>query len=240
MNVLVAGASGATGRLLVTQLLNAGHQVKIIVRMTSNIPGEWQQHSQVNIIRTADITAIPVQEMAEYLRGCQAVALCLGHTMSFKGIYGKPTRLVTHVVQLLCAAITQNAPEKPVRVVLMNTAGNSNRDLNEPVSFTHKLVIGLLRLLLPPHADNEQAADYLRVKTGKQHPFIEWVALRPDTLINQEAVTPFSLHASPVRSALFNAGQTSRINVAHCMCRLITDDTLWHQWKGQMPVIYNS
>ena len=49
----------------------------------------------------------------------------------------------------------------------MNTTGNRNRDLNEPISLAQKCVIGLLRLLLPPHADNEDAADYLRTKIGQ-------------------------------------------------------------------------
>jgi hypothetical protein len=27
--------------------------------------------------------------------------------------------------------------------------------------------------------------------------------------------------------------------VGHFMADLITEDALWQQWKGQMPVIYN-
>jgi hypothetical protein len=30
------------------------------------------------------------------------------------------------------------------------------------------------------------------------------------------------------------SGSTSRINVAHFMARLITDDDLWTRWQGQM------
>jgi hypothetical protein len=41
------------------------------------------------------------------------------------------------------------------------------------------------------------------------------------------------------RSALFDPGVTSRINVAHFMADLITDEDEWKKWKGQMPVIYN-
>jgi L-rhamnose mutarotase len=100
-------------------------------------------------------------------------------------------------------------------------------------------VIALLRLLLPPHPDNEKAADFLRVNIGQRNPYIEWCAVRPDTLINEENVTGYSLHISPTRSALFNPGKTSRINVGHFMARLILDDDIWNKWKGQMPVIYN-
>jgi hypothetical protein len=100
-------------------------------------------------------------------------------------------------------------------------------------------VIGLLRLLLPPHADNEEAADYLRTEIGRKHPAVEWAAVRPDSLINEDTVTEYELFVSPTRSAIFDAGKTSRINVAHFMADLITDSHSWKKWMGQMPVIYN-
>jgi hypothetical protein len=63
--------------------------------------------------------------------------------------------------------------------------------------------------------------------------------VRPDNLINEDKVTEYVLFPSPVRSAIFDAGKTSRINVGHFMASLITNDNLWSNWKGQMPVIYN-
>jgi len=121
----------------------------------------------------------------------------------------------------------------------MNTAGNSNRDLAEPVSFAQKCVIGMLRIALPPHADDEDAADYLRSVVGPDAKAIEWVAVRPDNLANESAVSKYDVFPSPTRSAIFNAGKTSRINVAHFMAELISGDGIWTQWNGQMPVIYN-
>lgn len=121
----------------------------------------------------------------------------------------------------------------------MNTAGNSNRDLHERISFGQRCAIGLVRLLLPPHVDNEDAADYLRTKIGQDDEAIQWVVVRPDALINENQVTAYEVHPSPTRSALFNPGKTSRINVAHFMAELITDEEAWNGWKGQMPVIYN-
>ena len=238
MTTLVVGASGATGKLLVDQLLKSGQRVKVIVRSTSNIPDFWSSDDKVTIIKQG-ITQISVDEMAKHLSDCQAVASCLGHNLTWKGIFGKPKKLVTDTVRLLCEAILKNTPEKPIKFVLMNTAGNSNRDLGEPISFGEKIVIGLLRLLLPPHPDNEKAADYLRITIGQKNPYIEWVAVRPDSLVNEEKVTEYSLHISPTSSAIFNPGKTSRINVGHFMARLITEDDIRNKWKGQMPVIYN-
>ena len=63
--------------------------------------------------------------------------------------------------------------------------------------------------------------------------------MRPDGLIDEDAVTEYDVHPSPIRSAIFDAGQVSRINVAHFMAELITNDETWQTWKGQMPVIYS-
>jgi nucleoside-diphosphate-sugar epimerase len=238
MKVLVAGASGATGRQLVEQLLNGKHQVKIIVRTPENLPESWKNHQQLQVI-SASILDLSHQELKELISDYDAVVSCLGHNLTFKGIYGKPRKLVTDATSRLCEAIKAHRPKSPIKFVLMNSSGNSNRDLNEPISLAQKGVIGLLRLLLPPHADNEQAADYLRTQIGQNDAFIEWVAVRPDGLINEDTVTDYEIYPSPIRSAIFDAGKVSRINVAHFMARLIEDNRLWHTWKGQMPVIYS-
>jgi len=166
---------------------------------------------------------------------------------AFRSVFRKPFLQPAHVLAqfafhylcvYLCGA-DAGIPQDPVRLVLMNTAGNRNRDLNEPVSMGQRMVTGLLRLFLPPHADNEKAADYLRKEIGQNNVHLEWVVVRPDSLIDGEQVTEYVLHPSPTRSAMFNPGKTSRIQVAHFMARLILDDKLWDTWQGQMPVIYN-
>lgn len=57
---------------------------------------------------------------------------------------------------------------------------------------------------------------------------------------NADVVTEYNEHPSPTRSAIFNPGATSRINVAHFMARLLTEEATWNMWRGQMPVIYNA
>lgn len=238
MTILVVGASGATGRQLIEQLLIQGHNVKALVRSPEKLPESWKSNERVNII-SASLLDLSNTEMMEMTLGCHSIASCLGHNMNWKGIYGQPRKLVTDAARRLCKAIEANKPERPIKYVLMNTTGNNNRDLNEPISFSQKCVIGLLRLLLPPHVDNEKAADYLRTQVGQNNQFIEWVAVRPDGLIDDNGVTDYEIHPSPIRSAIFNAGKTSRINVGHFMASLISENSLWNKWKGQMPVIYN-
>lgn len=234
----MVGASGATGRLLVEQLLERGQHVKIIVRSTENLPDKVTNHDNLSVIQ-ASILNLSDIEMAEHARGCDALASCLGHNLSFKGMFGPPHRLVTNATRRLCQAVKANKPKEPVKFVLMNTTGNRNRDLNEHISFGQKCVMGLIRLLLPPHADNEHAADYLRTQIGQVAKEIEWAVVRPDGLIDETETTKFEVYSSPIRSAIFDAGVTSRINVGCFMADLISDNETWNAWKGQMPVIYN-
>ena len=239
MTTLVVGASGATGMNLVEQLLILEQKVKVIVRSPEKLPESWKANDRLSIIK-ANISEITEVEMVEYLKDCDSVASCLGHNINLKGIFGKPRRLVTDAVSLICESIKKNAANKPTKFVLMNTSGNSNRDLEEHISMGQRLVIGLIRILLPPHIDNEKAADYLRVNVSQNDNFIEWVAVRPDGLVNEDEVTKYELHASPIRSAIFEAGSISRINVGNFMARLIVENELWNKWKGQMPVMYST
>lgn len=238
MTTLVIGATGATGRLLVQQLLDRGQHVKAVVRVADRLPEELRNHDRLSLV-VGNILDLNDTEIVEHLEGCRAVVSCLGHNLSVKGIFGHPRRLVTDSIQRLCTAIQTNPDSRPIKCLLMNTAGNSNRDLNEPISFGQKVIIGLLRLLVPPHVDNEKAADYLRTKIGQDHKAVEWSAVRPDSLTNEQKVSEYEVHASPTRSAIFNPGVTSRINVAHFMADLVTDADTWNMWKGQMPVVYN-
>jgi nucleoside-diphosphate-sugar epimerase len=238
MTILVVGASGATGRLLMEDLLNGGQRVRAVVRSPEKVPKTLRNHHLLSIVH-ASILDLSDDEMTQHVSGCTSLALCLGHNMSFKGIYGSPRRLVADATRRLCEAVRATRPHHPVRFVLMNTAGNRNRDLGEPISFGQRCAVGLIRLLLPPHMDNEKAADYLRANVSQNDSAIEWVVVRPDTLVNENSVTEYEVHPSPTRSAIFNAGKTSRINVARFMADLITSDDTWRKWQGQMPVIYN-
>jgi len=239
ITVLVVGASGATGRLLVEELLDCGQDVKIIVRSKNNIPESIRNHINVSIIQ-ASILDLSISELNRYVKGCNAIVSCLGHNLSFKGIFGKPRRLVTDATKRLCTAIKVGEPESTVKYILMNTVGNRNRDLNEKISFAERCVIWLLRILLPPHIDNEEAADFLRMGIGQNDNTIKWVVVRPSSLINEEDVSDYKTYTSPTRSAIFNDGKVSRVNVAAFMSKLVTDQNLWEKWKGQMPVIYKS
>lgn len=238
MKILVAGATGATGSRLVDSLLNRNHHVKVIVRSPERFRSKVESHANLEVVG-ASLLELTDEEMAELVAGCDAAVSCLGHNITFKGMYGHPRKLVTDAVRRLCGAVKANRPERPVKVILMNTVGNRNRDLKERVSVGERIIDGMLRAILAPHRDNIAAAKFLRTQIGQNDPVIQWVAVRPDTLMENEEVTEYELHPSPTSSAIFGSRKTSRINVADFMADLVADDQLWDKWKGQMPVIYN-
>ena len=76
-------------------------------------------------------------------------------------------------------------------------------DLDEPISFVQRRVVGLIRLLLPPHVDNEQAADHLHTSGSVSDKSVEWVVVRPDTLIDEARGSEYVVCPS-LRAVLFS------------------------------------
>lgn len=69
MTTLVVGATGATGRLLVSQLLSRGQKVRVIVREKSSLPNTVANHKNVSIIQ-ASVLDLSYAEMVQHVDGC--------------------------------------------------------------------------------------------------------------------------------------------------------------------------
>jgi putative NADH-flavin reductase len=236
MNILVIGATGATGRLLVAGLLERGHQVKVIVRSAERMLGFVEAHPYLRVVE-ASFLDLSDEEVQEHVKGYDAVASCLGHNPTLKGIFGGPRRLVTDSVKRLCKAIS--VLQQPTKLVLMNTTGVVNPEQDPRRSLGERMVLWLLRYLLPPQADNEQAAAFLQRGIGKRDELIEWSVVRPDTLIDREKSDEYKVVPSPIESPIFGSLQTSRSNVAELMAELLVNADVWDKWKNDMPIVYN-
>lgn len=237
MKVLVLGANGATGFNVVTQLLKQGFDVKALARNTERF-GQIKEKGHLEIIQ-AGILEIDKNALKQHLEGVDAVISCLGHNISLKGIFGKPHTLVVDALTKTAEAIKDTNRTKTVKIILMNTTACLNRMQDERFKAGERFVMGIMRSILPPQRDNESALGYLTDKIGTNNKKIEWIAVRPDTLTNENEVTEYFIRPSPIRSPIFDAGVTSRINVADFMARLLKEEKLWDEWKFKTPVIYN-
>ena len=234
---LVLGATGNTGRPLVEQLLDKNHKVRVVVRSTHKLSTEILENPNATIIE-ASVLDLSDMELAAHVKGCDAIVSCLGHNLDFKGMFENPRKLCTDATRRLCVAIEKNNSGKPTKVILMNTVGVQNPKLEEKRRWFERLLLTVLRYTIPPHRDNETAAEHLHQVIGTKNKHIEWCIVRPDSLVNAE-VSPYEINESP-STGIFTGRPSTRSNVAHFMVELIEKPNLWSMWKFRMPVIMNS
>lgn len=241
--VLLLGSTGRTGGRALRQLLDRDVHVRTVVRDVGRLPDSLTEHAALDVTE-ADLLSLSASQMGELMQGCDAVVSCLGHTISIRGVLGPPYDLVQRALRMVCGQIsvgrepgTADAP--PVRVVLMSSVSVNPPGRADPGrGVGQRAFLAATRALVPPARDNQRAADYLHDELGTQHPDIEWVAVRPDTLRPGD-VSPYLVTAEPPAS-IFRPAETAMANVAHFMCELVTDDETWDRWRFQMPVIVNA
>ena len=76
MTILVAGATGATGHLLVDQLLSREISVKAVVRSQERLPEATRNHNLISIVQ-GSILDLSFAELTEQIEGCDGAASCL-------------------------------------------------------------------------------------------------------------------------------------------------------------------
>ena len=156
-----------------------------------------------------------------------------GHVISLRGIFGPPRDLVARATRRLCRAIEGPTP---IRFILMSSVSvNHPGRLDARRGSLERALLWLIRAFVPPSRDNQDAADFLWSEIGARSPFVQWVVVRPDTLLDGD-VSEYAVHEGLVGS-LFAPGQSRMANVAHFICELATDPKTWETWMGKLPVI---
>jgi len=236
--VLVVGGTGRTGSRVVQQLLSRGVTVRVIVRSAQRLPADVAENPLLSVIE-AELLTLTATDLQRHVGGCDAVISCLGHRLTVRGILGPPRDLVVQATTRLCRAIEATQPAAPVRFILMSSVSvNRPGRLDTRRGPLERAGLVLLRALVPPARDNQRAADFLCGDIGEANPFVQWVVVRPDTLLEGD-VSEYALHEGLV-SSLAKPDDTNMANVAHFMCQLATDRQVWDGWNGRLPVIVNA
>ena len=235
--VLLVGGTGRTGQRVLEQLLSRGISVRVIVRSVQRLPVGVAEDPNLAVVE-ADLLSLGDEDLRRHVHGCDAIISCLGHVTNLKGVMGPPRDLVTQATTRLCRAIAALAPAKPAKFILMSSVSvNHPGGLDTRRGKFEKAFVGILRGVVPPARDNQQAANFLYDDIGTSNPFAEWAVVRPDTLLEGD-VSAYTLHEGLV-SSLFAPDSTNMANVAHFMCELVTNPVAWDDWKGKLPVIIN-
>lgn len=235
--VLVLGGTGRTGRALLAELLARDIAVRAIVRSAARLPAPLTGDPRLSVVE-AELLALGDDALRRQAAGCAAVISCLGHTISLRGVFGPPRDLVAQATARLCRAIDALRPAAPVKFILMSSVSvHRPAPLDARRGGGERALLALLRALVPPARDNQRAADFLLQRGGATPASLQWVVVRPDSLVAGE-VTAYDLHEGLVES-LFAPGKTNIANVAHFMAELVASPTLWSTWQGKLPVIVN-
>lgn len=233
--VLILGGTGRTGGRVLTQLLDRGVPVLAIVRSADRLPVGAVGNALLTVVQ-ADPLAMPVEQLARHLVGCDTVISCLGHTISARGVLGPPHDLVERALRAVRAAVAASQPARPVRLILMSSVSvNQPGRADTRRGRGERVWLWLLRGVVPPARDNQRAADFLAREVGPSDPYLEWVVVRPDTLRDGD-VGQYEVTGELVAS-LFRPASTRMAQVGHFMGELATDDTTWQRWSGLMPVL---
>ena len=137
-NILILGGTGKTGQLIVQKLLEDKHNIKVVIRKNSTFPDYLSSHENISIIE-GNILELSDYEIENLIEDCDIIISSLGHNLTLKGIFCKPRLLVTQTLTKLSLAIKK----KNIKILLMNSAGVSNRNLTEYISFSQKCIIFL-------------------------------------------------------------------------------------------------
>jgi putative NADH-flavin reductase len=92
--LIIFGATGSLGRHVLRQSLAIGHEVTLVVRTPSKLPGETRERVAVH---TGDLgTNVPL----DLIRGHEALINCAGHVADGDAFVGLVDRLITGVDSL--------------------------------------------------------------------------------------------------------------------------------------------
>jgi putative NADH-flavin reductase len=159
MKLAVFGASGGTGREVVSQALEAGHEVTIFVR-DPNVSGLARERVHIVVGDTLHDDA----KVAEAVRGQDAVVSALGRRKSFKS-----EDLIRLSLQSIVSAMERNGVRRLILVSAFGVGG-SRRDAPLIPRIMHKMLLGNL------FADKKAAEDDLRRSS------VDWTVVYPTIL----------------------------------------------------------
>jgi nucleoside-diphosphate-sugar epimerase len=235
--VLVVGATGATGKFVVQNLLDQRRKVKVIVRSETKLMNLLKEGLESNaefVVKEApSLLGLKDDELTSFVGDCDTIVQCLGHNITYQGMY-KDGYFVSGAVEKLTTIMPDGC-----RFILMGSDGVAHPDGKTDPKRTlgERCVYFLLRCLVPPHVDNEKAALYLYEKCSNRK---DWVVVRPTNLIDVDVADgKYENFTSQQVSPIFGDREVSRANVAHFMTQLVTDKRLFEKYNHSMPIIYN-
>jgi putative NADH-flavin reductase len=194
MKLLILGATGPTGRLLVNQALDAGHDVGVLVR-------DRQKLMESRPLEIIEGDATDSNTIGPAVRGRDAVLSALGTSKSLKG------GIMTRAAAVLLPAMEQAVVK---RLILMSAfgVGDSFNDASAIQKFLFRTVLRSI------YADKEKADALI------QNSALQWTIVRPVVLTNDPRTGKYRVGEHLEMRGL---PKVSRADVADFMIRELTE-----------------
>jgi putative NADH-flavin reductase len=197
MKILILGATGATGQLIVRDATAGGHYVVALVRSkaSANLPGA----------EVIEGDARDEGTLARALNGCDAVVSALGTGMGMRKV-----DLLTVATRALVAAMTRADVRRLVCISALGVGDSRNHG-----GFVFDRLFQPL-LLGPAYKDKERQEAAIRTSS------LDWVIVRPAMLTNGAARGRIR---ATTDLAGVNGGKIARADVAQFVLEQLTTDT---------------
>ena len=197
MKLLVLGGTGGTGKHVVQQALDSGHEVTVFARDPAKVT---IQHARLRVA-TGDVTDRSALTAA--MRGQDVVISAIGRGLSFKSEH-----LIERGVTEVLAAMTDAGVRRLVFTSALGV-GESRRDAPLPAKlFFSTLLRGIY-------------ADKLAGDTRIRHSNTEWTIVQPSVLTDGPLTKQYR---SGERLSLSGMPKVSRADVAHFILACAADD----------------
>jgi putative NADH-flavin reductase len=197
MKILILGATGATGQLIVRDATASGHHVVALVRAkaSSNLPGAEVIEGDVRNEGT----------LAHALNGCDAVVSALGTGMGVREV-----DLLTVATRALVAAMTRAGVRRLICISALGVGDSRHHG-----GFVFDRIFQPL-LLGPAYKDKDRQECAIRASS------LDWVVIRPAMLTNGAARGRIR---ATTDLASVNGGKIARADVAQFVLEQLTTDT---------------
>jgi putative NADH-flavin reductase len=197
MKILVLGATGATGQLIVRDATANGHHVVALVRAKAraDLPGAEVIEGDVRDEGT----------LAGALNGCDAVISALGTGMGLREV-----DLLTVATRALVAAMTRAGVRRLICISALGVGDSRNHG-----GFVFDRLFQPL-LLGPAYKDKDRQEAAIRASS------LDWVVVRPAMLTNGP---PLGRIRAITDLAGVNGGKIARAEVAQFVVEQLTTDT---------------
>jgi putative NADH-flavin reductase len=197
--LLILGATGRTGQQIVTQALQAGHEVTALSRSADRIP----VHDRLHLV-AGSVTG-EESMLAQAVRGQDAVISALGRGMSLKA----DSLIQRSVPVILSAMQTQR-----VRRLIFTSALGVGDSIRDVPLFSRMVMRFLLRDI---YADKVAGEELIRRSD------LDWTLVQPPQLTNGPLTRSYRVGE---RLALRGMPRISRADVAHFILSQL-DDTAY-------------